>query len=59
MMTGNAGTGVVETLGLLFSGYSLGSDLSLGRCLSKIVGLLVVCLFNDCAGLFAEQDQSE
>ena len=56
MVTRNTDTGIVETLGLLFIGCSLGSDLSLGRCLGRLVFLLVVCLFVDWAGIFARSE---
>ena len=57
-MTGNTGTDVVETLCLVFTECSLGSDLSLGRCLGRLVDLLVVYLFVDCVVLFAKQDRN-
>ena len=51
-------TRVVEVLGLVVESKFLGSDLSLGRCLGKLVGRLV-CRFDNRAGLFAERDRSE
>ena len=51
--------GVAGTLVLVFTGGSLGSDLSLGRCLGKLVDLVVGLGFVDRAGLFAERDRSE
>ena len=58
-MTGITGTDVVDTLGLIYIGCSLGSNLSLGKYLGRLVGLLVVCQFDSRAGLFANQDQSK
>ena len=58
LVTGSTGPGVKVALGFVFAVYSLGSGLSLGRCIGRLLGLLVVCLLVDCADLFAKLDQS-
>ena len=59
LLLGMVDAGVAEALGFVFTGRILGSDLSLGRCLGKLVDLVVGLGFVDRAGLFAERDRSE
>ena len=60
LVFGITGLGVEAILGLVATECSLGSDLSLSRCLGRLVDFLVVVLeFVDRAGLFAERDRSE
>ena len=56
LVLGMIDAGVAETRSLLFTGRSLGSDLSLGRYLGKLSNLFVVIGFVDCADLFADWD---
>ena len=59
LVLGMVDAGVAETRGLVFTESSLGSDLTLGRYLGKLVNLVVVFGFVDRAGIFTEQDRSE
>lgn len=53
-ITGITGTDDVGTLDLISIGCFLGSNLSLGEFLRRVVGLLVIYQFDNCADVFCQ-----